>query len=217
MVLFRGTIPTYGRDRVIRYMMAPCKCMYRKGLPFLYLALHRHHAAATPCSCALRATRFGRKRRRTLMYQKICPARLSRYTNTLHLTIMNNHKAKSSKYKIATIVFLASIFISICSTAAYFYKEKYDKTSERRSSKLCQDLYKDGYKGVVVRAKKNQVRVRKLNGNIYKEFNYFYQQSYTVTDDFYVGQNINKKANSEYIILDMTDKTKKEFNIPCWD
>jgi hypothetical protein len=88
---------------------------------------------------------------------------------------------------------------------------------ERRSTKLCQDLYKDAYEAVIVKAKKNHLRIRKLTNNKFKEFNYFFEKSYKVTEYFYAGQNLYKQANSEIFSADMKTGERVEFNIPCWE
>lgn len=133
---------------------------------------------------------------------------------------MENKTTKTSKYKSSVLILAIGcvlIFASIFSINYFKNKAKLEKIMERRSSKLCQDLYKDTYEGVIVKAKKNHIRIRRLNGKKYQEFNYFFKLSYNVTDDFYAGQNLSKQADSEFFSADMHDGGKKEFNIPCWD
>ena len=133
---------------------------------------------------------------------------------------MENNTAKSSKSKSILLILAAGCVLMCASVLAInYFKEKarQDKIMERRGTKLCQDLYKDTYDAVIVKAKKNHLRIRKLNNNKFKEFSYFFKKSYRVTDYFYAGQNLYKQANSEFFSADMKSGERVEFNIPCWE
>ena len=137
-----------------------------------------------------------------------------------YLARMNNNTAKSSNTKsILTIVVIGCVAIGLSIFAINYSKDKavQKKIDEKRNTKICQDLYKDTYEGVIVKAKKNHLRIRRLNGKKYQEFNYFFSNTYKVNDHFHAGQNLNKKSNSEVFSADMRDGTRKEFRIPCWE
>ena len=140
--------------------------------------------------------------------------------NFPYLVFMNNDTAKSSNSKsIISIVVVGCILISLSVFGINYSKSKaiHDKAEERRNTKICQDLYKDTYEGVIVKAKKNHLRIRRLNGKKYQEFNYLFDKSYKVNDHFYAGQKISKQAKTEFFTAELHGGRKKVFNIPCWE
>ncbi len=138
----------------------------------------------------------------------------------LYLTSMENNTIGPSKFRSIALVLIAGGVLMASSIYAIKYskeKARQEAIMERRATKLCQDLYKDAYDGVIVKAKKNHLRIRKLKNNKFKEFNYFFKKTYKVNQHFYAGQNLYKQANSENFSADMKSGERMEFNIPCWE
>lgn len=133
---------------------------------------------------------------------------------------MNNHTENSSKTKSTPMILIIGV-LSICiSIFAINYskdKARQAKIEEKRSTKICQDLYKDAYEGIIIKAKKNHLRIRKLDDPKFKEFNYLFSVSYKVNDHFYKGQKVFKQAQSEFFSAELREGGRKEFSIPCWE